>query len=51
MTNMTGNHGHDIIDVYPLSPVQEGIVFHSLLAPSSSVYVSTLCWKLIGEPT
>ena len=38
-----------ISDIYPLSALQEGIVFHSLLEPGSQAYVTTLCWKLLGE--
>ena len=30
--------GRDVQDVYPLSPVQSGLLFHSLYAPESGVY-------------
>ena len=29
----------DIADIYPLTPMQEGLLFHSLLEPGSGVYV------------
>jgi amino acid adenylation domain-containing protein/non-ribosomal peptide synthase protein (TIGR01720 family) len=38
-----------IEDVYPLTPLQEGILFHSLNAPRSGVYVEHLSCILTGE--
>ncbi|MCP4662796.1 MAG: non-ribosomal peptide synthetase, partial [bacterium] len=35
--------------VYALSPVQEGMLFHSLYAPASGVYVVQLSVRLRGE--
>src|SRR5215469_4816945 len=33
-----------IVDIYPLSPIQQGILFHSLFSPESGVYmVQTYC--------
>ncbi|HSF38969.1 MAG TPA: non-ribosomal peptide synthase/polyketide synthase [Thermoanaerobaculia bacterium] len=36
----------DAEDAYPLSPMQEGILFHSLFAPGSGVYVSQVQYDL-----
>jgi len=36
-------------DIYPLSPMQEGILFHSLYDPHSSVYLMQISFKLYGE--
>ncbi|AFZ33306.1 non-ribosomal peptide synthetase (plasmid) [Gloeocapsa sp. PCC 7428] len=33
----------DIEDIYPLSPMQQGILFHSLLTPEVGVYVPQVC--------
>ncbi|MBW8874482.1 MAG: non-ribosomal peptide synthase/polyketide synthase [Acidobacteria bacterium] len=38
-----------IEDVYPLSPTQEGLLFHSLFAPDSGVYVTQIVCELRGE--
>ncbi len=38
-----------IEDLYPLSPLQEGLLFHSLYAPGSGVYVEQLMVTLAGD--
>ncbi len=35
--------------IYPLSPMQQGLVFHSLLAPESGVYTSQIAFRLRGD--
>ena len=37
-----------IEDMYPLSPMQQGLLFHSLLAPGSGIYVPQICLALSG---
>ncbi len=37
-----------IEDLYPLTPMQEGMLFHTLSAPGSGVYVEHLTWKFHG---
>jgi len=39
---------HNVQDVYPLSPMQEGMLFHSLLDPSSEHYINQLSWSTGG---
>jgi amino acid adenylation domain-containing protein len=39
----------DIEDIYPLSPMQKGMVFHTLLAPESGVYFEQFSWGMRGE--
>jgi amino acid adenylation domain-containing protein/non-ribosomal peptide synthase protein (TIGR01720 family) len=36
----------DIRDIYPLSPLQEGLLFHSLYAPDSGVYITQVICTL-----
>ncbi|MEH2171960.1 amino acid adenylation domain-containing protein [Nostoc sp.] len=38
----------NIEDVYPLSPMQAGMIFHSLLALESGVYCEQTCFELHG---
>ncbi len=39
----------NIQDIYELSPLQQGIIFHSLYAPESAVYFIQLCYLLKGN--
>ena len=38
--------GPDIEDLYPLSPTQQGMLFHALLSPESSTYFEQLSWTV-----
>ncbi|MBN2535366.1 MAG: amino acid adenylation domain-containing protein [Spirochaetales bacterium] len=40
--------GNDIEAIYPLSPVQEGILYHALSEPESDMYFEQFCFKLKG---
>ena len=42
------NTDHSIEDVYPLSPMQQGMLFSSLYAPDSSVYFTQVLCSLRG---
>jgi amino acid adenylation domain-containing protein len=39
----------NVEDVYPLSPMQEGMLFHTLLAPGSGAYVVHISSRIDGE--
>lgn len=36
-------------DIYPLSPIQQGFLFHTLSAPDSGMYIEQLSSELIGD--
>lgn len=46
---MNQNPQNSIEDIYPLSPLQEGILFHSLLAPKSGIYFGQIVVSLEGD--
>ncbi|MBC9929272.1 non-ribosomal peptide synthetase [Chitinophaga qingshengii] len=39
----------NIQDLYPLSPMQEGMYFHAMLAPDSSAYLQQFSYTITGE--
>ncbi len=39
----------DVEDLYPLSPMQEGILLHTLMEPGSGVYVGQFAFDLLGR--
>ncbi|MCP5064702.1 MAG: amino acid adenylation domain-containing protein, partial [Ignavibacteriae bacterium] len=39
----------NIQDIYPLTPMQEGMLFHTIYSPESEVYKEQFSCKLIGE--
>ncbi|WP_163867066.1 non-ribosomal peptide synthase/polyketide synthase, partial [Myxococcus eversor] len=41
--------GPNLEDIYPLSPMQQGILFHTLLAPDSGVYFVQSSFRLQGH--
>ncbi|HEY9421467.1 MAG TPA: amino acid adenylation domain-containing protein, partial [Thermoanaerobaculia bacterium] len=40
---------NEIQDIYELSPLQEGILFHGLYAPGSAVYINQFAFTLSGS--
>jgi amino acid adenylation domain-containing protein len=43
------NTPDNIEAIYPLSPMQQGMLFHSLYTPESGVYFEQLCFTLHGD--
>ncbi|MET0400866.1 MAG: amino acid adenylation domain-containing protein, partial [Cystobacter sp.] len=40
--------GPDIEDIHPLSPTQQGMLFHAMLSPESGAYFEQLAWTVRG---
>ncbi|WP_045563376.1 non-ribosomal peptide synthetase [Streptomyces sp. FxanaA7] len=40
---------NDIEDIYPLSPAQEGMLFHTLTSAEHGLYVETTTFRILGD--
>ncbi|MET0622884.1 MAG: amino acid adenylation domain-containing protein [Pyrinomonadaceae bacterium] len=49
MKTPASEKAQNIEAVYPLSPLQQGMIFHSLFAPGSGVYIEQLNCRFHGE--
>ncbi|MBD1379486.1 non-ribosomal peptide synthetase [Metabacillus arenae] len=47
--NIVNQQTSGIEDIYPLSPVQEGMLFHTLLHPGTGIYVEQMSFEIKGE--
>ncbi|MET0401504.1 MAG: amino acid adenylation domain-containing protein, partial [Cystobacter sp.] len=48
LDSLLATTGPGIEDVYPLSPLQHGLLFHWMLTPGSDVYLEQLAWTMQG---
>ncbi|WP_437926828.1 amino acid adenylation domain-containing protein [Sorangium sp. So ce291] len=48
LDRLLGPGARDVEDVYPLSPLQQGLLFHSLWEPGTGVYVEQVTCRLEG---
>ncbi|WP_066426813.1 non-ribosomal peptide synthetase [Anabaena sp. 4-3] len=39
----------NLADIYELSPLQQGLLFHTIYAPNSGIYFEQFCWTLEGD--
>ncbi|REG14281.1 non-ribosomal peptide synthase protein (TIGR01720 family)/amino acid adenylation domain-containing protein/natural product biosynthesis luciferase-like monooxygenase protein, partial [Archangium gephyra] len=49
LDSLLASHAASPEDLYPLTPLQEGILFHALLTPEADVYFSQLSWSIDGS--
>ncbi|NJR32101.1 MAG: non-ribosomal peptide synthetase, partial [Chamaesiphon sp. CSU_1_12] len=49
LDRIVDNDRRSVVDIYPLSPMQQGMLFHSLYAPESGVYVELVQCTLQGN--
>jgi amino acid adenylation domain-containing protein/non-ribosomal peptide synthase protein (TIGR01720 family) len=49
LDHVLGDRRQNIDDLYPLSPMQQGMLFHSLYAPDSQLYFNQLSSPIRGE--
>ena len=38
----------EVEDIFPLSPMQQGMLFHSLYSPEANMYFEQTCWEVQG---
>jgi amino acid adenylation domain-containing protein/non-ribosomal peptide synthase protein (TIGR01720 family) len=49
LDNLARRYDNQIAALYPLSPMQQGMLFHALYAPNSGVYVEQIHCRLQGD--
>ncbi|HEX2271544.1 MAG TPA: amino acid adenylation domain-containing protein, partial [Pyrinomonadaceae bacterium] len=49
LDQVLGDNRQNVDDLYPLSPMQQGMLFHSLYAPDSQLYFNQLSSPINGE--
>jgi amino acid adenylation domain-containing protein/non-ribosomal peptide synthase protein (TIGR01720 family) len=49
LDQLAKQYGNQIADIYPLSPMQQGILFHSLYTPESGIYFEQFHFRLTGQ--
>ncbi|MBF0398665.1 MAG: amino acid adenylation domain-containing protein, partial [Desulfobacterales bacterium] len=49
LDNLIREHGNNISDIYPLTPMQEGMLFHSLYAPETGNYFEQMHFLIKGN--
>ncbi|HYO72540.1 MAG TPA: condensation domain-containing protein, partial [Archangium sp.] len=48
LDSLLARHSASPEDLYPLTPLQQGMLFHALLTPEADVYFTQLSWSIDG---
>lgn len=46
LDKLIGDNKNQVLDIYPLTPLQEGMLFHTLKEPHDELYITQIVWPM-----